>query len=159
VPPRFGVARLGVSGAVAASAGGAPNGVPLAGGVRGGSTLGFAAFAAGEETTGGEAPKPSIVRLKSGCRDTVGGGSAEAGGKVSGGAGSPGVAADGVAAGAAVDGGGVGTAACIIVRLRDGGAEVSAPHSPQNWAFSGSEWPHWVQVRVFIKPVRLGVAV
>ena len=148
--------RFGVSGAVAASAGGAPSGVLMAGGGTAGSAAGFAG---GAETAGAEAPKPSIVRLKSGGRDAVGCGSAEAGGKVSGGAGSPGAAADGVAAATAVDGGGVRAATCIIVRLRGRGAEVNAPHSPQNWAVSGSEWPHWVQVRVFIEPVRLGVAV
>lgn len=147
--------RFDCSGAVAASVGGAPNGVLIAGGGRGGSTAGFG----GGAEAGGAAPKPSIVRLKSGWRDAAGGGSAEAGGKGSGGAGSPGAAAGGVAAATAVDGGGVATATCIIVRLRGAGADVSAPHSPQNCAFSGSEWPHWVQVRVFIEPVRLGVAV
>ncbi|HTB75426.1 MAG TPA: hypothetical protein VK762_19380 [Polyangiaceae bacterium] len=93
--------------------------------------------------------------MKSACR----GAAAETGGRLSGGAGSAlGALAD-VADGAVVEGGGVTTATCIIVRLRGAGADVTAPHSPQNWACSGSEWPHWVQVRVFIEPVRVGVAV
>ncbi len=148
--------RFGVSGAVAASAGGAPSGVLMAGGRAAGSPPGIAAGGAGAvDTSEGDAPNPSIVLLKSACR----GAAAEPGGRLSGGAASAlGAAAD-VADGAVVDGGGVPTATCIIVRVRGRGAEVNAPHSPQNWAVSGSEWPHWVQVRVFIEPVRLGVAV
>jgi hypothetical protein len=42
---------------------------------------------------------------------------------------------------------------CIIVRAPSGvpdGVAVTAPHCPQNFAFSGSECPHWVQERVIV---------
>ncbi len=107
----------------------------------------------------GDAPNPSIVLLKSACRGAAGGANVEAGGRLSGGAGSPLEAVADVADGAVGGGGVVTTATCIMVRLRGAGVDVTAPHSPQNWACGGSEWPHWVQVRVFIEPVRVGVAV
>jgi hypothetical protein len=48
---------------------------------------------------------------------------------------------------------------CIIVLAPSGppgAVAVTAPHCPQNFAFSGSECPHWVQERVIVvDPVRV----
>jgi hypothetical protein len=127
-----------------------------------GGCVGGAATAAGAAAGGSAAPKPSIVFLKSGKFGAAGGagactgeGAAEVGLTSKAGAAGESV----VAGGAAGEGVGAGVATCMIVRVPRVGATVTAPHSPQNWACSGSKWPQWVQERVFIDPVPVKVAV
>jgi hypothetical protein len=149
VAPRVEPGFLAASGALWASAGAAAG---AAGGAGDAGAAGGAGEAAGAGTA---APNPSIVLLKSACTGAVlgGGGCTGVGGGGAGGAGPASI--EGVAGAAA----GATAGACNIVRVRTEGTDVKAPHCPQNCACSGKGCPHWVQVRVVIEPVRLGVAV